>query len=85
MSFRILAKSGVFPPRRVLNAFFACGYDDLDDEVLNWQPFQLTEEEYDRFFEWWRTLYSNSHVEDLGVYSADFSTWFTRAVEAGAS
>jgi hypothetical protein len=81
LTFRIPAERGLFPPRDVANAFFACGYDDLPGEdVLEWEPFDLSEEDYDALLAWWRSIHREARVERLGVDGADFSRWFTRAV-----
>jgi len=86
MSFKILVETGVFPPRGVANSFFACGYDDLPDEnVLEWEPFQLSEDEYIQFFTWWRSRHKTARVDSLGLSNSDFSGWFTRAIDVNAT
>ena len=81
LSFTIPADSGLFPPRDVANAFFACGYDDLPrEQVLEWEPFALTADEYRYLLEWWRAGHPGSRVARLGVRGADFSRWFTAAI-----
>src|SRR4051794_21482851 len=82
-SFRIPAAAGVFPPRDVANAFFACGYDDRrddDDAVLEWEPFELTEDEYRALRVWWQIDHPSAGVDRLGLPSADFSPRFAEAV-----
>jgi hypothetical protein len=82
-SFRIPAAAGVFPPRDIANAFFACGYDDRrddDEAVFEWEPFELTEEEYQALLEWWQVEHPGAHVDRLAVPDADFSPWFSAAV-----
>lgn len=82
LSFRIAADSGLFPPASVINAFFNCGYDDLPgDDVLKWEAFSLTKQEYDSILAWWRTTHPQTRVDGLGVDAADFSAWFSRAVQ----
>lgn len=82
LSFRVVAGSGVFPPPDVLNAFLACGYDDVDDPegVLRWEPFALTPAEYDQLVQWWKTRHPAAGTDRLAVGGADFSDWFARAV-----
>jgi len=81
LSFRIPAERGLFPPRDVANAFFGCGYDDRPGEqILEWAPFCLSEEEYAALLAWWRSAHHGARVERLGVDGADFSRWFSRAV-----
>ena len=80
MSFRISAERGLFPPRDVANSFFACGYDDLpDEEVLEWEPFELSEDEYRSLFEWWEATHPGSRIDRLGLRQAEFSLWFSAA------
>ena len=82
LSFRIIAEHGVFPPRDVLNAFFACGYDDAPrGRVLKWKPFSLTASEYDDLLEWWRSSHPAARVDRMRVRGANFSRWFTRAID----
>ncbi len=53
LSFDFIRKSGLFPPRAVLNSFFLCGVDDAaSDEELEWEPFELGAEEYGQFHAW---------------------------------
>src|SRR5688572_297543 len=81
LSFRIPAEGTVFPPRDVANAFFACGYDDLPDEqVIEWEPFELTPEEYRALLEWWREKHPKARVERLGLRGSNFSRWFSAAI-----
>jgi hypothetical protein len=81
LSFRISAENDLFPPRDVANAFFGCGYDDLPGEdVLEWEPFHLSEEEYVALLAWWRSMRPEARVERLGVNAADFSRWFSFVV-----
>lgn len=85
-SFGIAARSGLFPPREVANAFFACGYDDLHEssggeEVLEWEPFALSASEYDALFVWRRASHPCTRIDALGVNDADFSRWFTTAID----
>ena len=85
-SFGIPAGAGVFPPRDVANAFFACGYDDRwddDEAVLEWEPFELTEGEYRALLEWWQIDHPGARADRLGLPAADFSPWFSAAVLAG--
>jgi hypothetical protein len=80
MSFRIATNAGTFPPRDVANLFFACGYDDLPaEEVLKWEPFELTEHEYQALLGWWQVTHPGARVDRLGMTGADFSRWFTAA------
>jgi hypothetical protein len=81
LSFRIPAGQGLFPPRDVANAFFGCGYDDLPrDDVLEWEPFSLSAEDFDALLGWWRLTHPEARVDRLGVVGADFSRWFSQAV-----
>ncbi|GMU20106.1 MAG: hypothetical protein AMXMBFR13_02060 [Phycisphaerae bacterium] len=81
LSFRIPEERGVFPPRDVANAFFACGYDDLpEEEVLEWEPFELSEGEYRALLAWWQVTHPGARVDRLSVRGSDFSRWFTAAI-----
>ena len=81
LSFRIPAEAGLFPPRDVANSFFACGYDDLpDEEVLEWEPLELSEDEYRALFEWWQVTHPEARVERLGSRGPGFSRWFSKAI-----
>ena len=83
LSFKIPAAAGVFPPRDVANAFFACGYDDTgggEEDVMRWEPFELTEDEYWALLEWWQIEHPGASVDRLGLEGSDFSPWFTAAV-----
>ena len=90
LSFQIVAESGLFPPRDVLNAFFNCGYDDensddvAEEGVLRWEPFALSPEEFDELCRWWREGHPEARTDGLSVRGADFSEWFTRASETEA-
>ena len=81
LSFRIPAGRGVFPPRDIANAFFACGRDDgPGEDLLRWEPFALSDDDYDALLSWWRVAHLNAAVDRLDVSDADYSLWFTRAV-----
>jgi hypothetical protein len=78
LSFRIPEERGLFPPRDVANAFFACGYDDRPQEqVLEWAPFELSEDQYQTLLEWWQATHPGTRVDRLGVRGPDFSAWFS--------
>jgi hypothetical protein len=82
LTFRIAESSKLFPPRDIANAFFACGYDDLPaEQVLEWEPFRLAEDEYRALLEWWLTKHPGALVNRLGVADPDFSRWFGAAVD----
>ena len=86
LSFDICAEAGLFPPHHVANAFFACGYDDLPGEdVLTWEPFQLSADEYAQLLIWWRSHHPFSRVSALGEAGSNFSAWFTSAIYARAA
>lgn len=83
MSFDIVRRSGLFPPRDVLNAFFACGYDDREDgDVLRWSSFALAEADYEAFIAWWLETHAAARADRLDVEDAEFNQWFTRAADA---
>ena len=83
LSFRIPAERGLFPPRDVANSFFACGYDDRAEEaVLEWEPFELSEDEYRAFWDWWQATHAAARVDRLGVPGSDFRAWFAAAVRS---
>jgi hypothetical protein len=83
LSFKIVADSGAFPPPNVLNAFLGCGVDDRADErLLWWVPFVLTAEQHRELLEWWKLDHPEARVRRFSVRDADFSRWFTRAVDS---
>ena len=84
LSFAIPAAAGVFPPRDVANAFFACGYDDTghgEEDVMCWEPFELTADEYRALVEWWQVEHPGACVDRLGLPGPDFSPWFSAACQ----
>lgn len=82
ITFRIPAERGLFPPRDVANAFFGCGYDDLPSEdVLEWEPFSLPEDDYAALFVWWQSVHPDASVQRLGLdEAANFPQWFDLAL-----
>ncbi len=86
LSFRIPRGRGLFLPRDIANAFFACGHDDLpNQDVLEWPPFTLSEEDYRSFFAWWKVSHPDARIDRLGVRGADFASWFRAAVDQPAA
>ena len=75
-SFDTIRESGRFPPIRVLNSFFRCGFDDTDSDVtLHWEPFVLSESEFAEFFRICASRYGPLKLDDLGF--DDDSAWFS--------
>jgi len=82
LSFDIVSKSSTFPPREILNAFFACGYDDgVDESTIHWQPCSLNTMDFNQFFLWWKQIHPDANIDDLGVTTPDFSRWFATAID----
>lgn len=78
MSFDIVRESGLFPPVEVLNSFFRCGIDDAASEVsLRWEPFALTESEYNVFHEACQNSFGKLRID--GLRFEEFSDWFAAA------
>lgn len=96
MSLREAARRGAMPPLEIMNAFMACGRDDIHEEpgcvrfradrldapLLTWEPFELTSEEYDAFLS--RLRAAGTAVEIRAFPAESFGEWFTRCYESGA-
>ncbi len=82
LSFKIVEKSGLFPPLDILNAFLNYGIDDAASEIsINWEPFALTQCEYDEFVKQCRSFIGDFRIDSLGM--TDYASWFsTAALEA---
>jgi hypothetical protein len=82
LSFRIAEAARVFPPRDVANAFFTCGHDDHRadaDVTLCWRPFELSDDEYEAFLQWWREEHPDARIDRFGIRGPEFSKWFSAA------
>ena len=87
MSLRNAVRRGYMPPLEVLNLFTACGYDDVDEDIaympvdrfepatIQWEPFTLTEAEYERLLTHIKQLYPDVRVKSFGA--ASYTEWFT--------
>jgi len=79
LSFEIVERSQLFPPLDILNTFLQCGIDDAASEIsIQWEPFCLTDREYDRFVEHCKAAIGQFKVDDLG--KSDYANWFSEAV-----
>ncbi len=79
MTFDIIRDSKLFPPRDILNSFFECGVDDVEHELqLGWEPFSLSEDQYQQFLKRCVDSFGPLAVESLGA--ASYSPWFCEAV-----
>ena len=67
--FGVIAGSGSFPPRSVLNEFLLVGNDpcDQDGRMQSWRPFALTGDEYREVLEWWTAGHPGDVENSLGV------------------
>ncbi len=78
LSFAIVRKARILPPLGILNSFLQCGIDDiLSDVSLHWEPFCLTEWEYNQFVEYCKASMGGLDVDDLGTH--DYCSWFSKA------
>ena len=88
-SLRNAVKDGAMPPLHVFDAFMACGIDDVPDEIglfdldvkqipgggtMEWEPFELTEKEYESLLRHIRSLGHEFEVKDFGV--STYQEWF---------
>lgn len=87
MSLRGAVARAKFPTRFILNDFFRCGRDDVDQKlgcfevdingaVMHWPPFELTHSEYDAFI---RSLRDAGYAFEItSLDAATFGEWFCR-------
>ena len=87
MSLRLAVSRGRFPPLSVLNDFFRCGHDaveqglacfevDRNGAVITWDPFELTQAEYDHFVEALRSAGIVVQITDTDAET--YHDWFNR-------
>lgn len=80
--FGEVESSNYFPPRVFLNEFLMQGNDpcDQDGRMDNWQPFEVSDDEYISVLNWWiENKSSNAKVEDLGVNN--WNDWAVELIE----
>jgi hypothetical protein len=71
--FGAIGPSGFFPPRTFLNEFFMAGSDPVDQDgllkkLLNlWQPFSLSDDEYEEIKAWWVAHHPGAVEDSLGA------------------
>lgn len=67
--FGVIGRTGYFPPRQFLNEFLMIGNDpcDQDGRMDRWQPFTLSQDEYDQVKWWWAAGHHGAVASDLGV------------------
>ena len=83
-------KKGAIPPLAIFNDFMSCGVDDMDHDSVcldvedknfnaasvNWEPFELTESEYEKFLSYIRKSGESVEVKDYNV--STYQEWFEK-------
>ncbi len=79
--FGIIDSSKFFPPRELLNTFLFRGSDpcDQDARMDSWEPFELSEDEFDLLFSWWKCAHKHSVVDALSC--DNWSDWSVEIIE----
>jgi hypothetical protein len=67
--FGAIGLSGYFPPRQFLNEFLMKGFDscDQDRQMSDWQPFAVTDEDYQEIKAWWVADHEGAIEDRLGT------------------
>lgn len=81
--FGIVDASDYFPTKNLLNQFFELGYDpcDQDGQMGTWDPFELTEKEFEIIVAWWLQDHPNARIDSLGAKV--WSEWSYEIIEMG--
>lgn len=76
--FRTVELSSFFPPRCILNQYFAIGRDVADlDNAITWEPFTVSAATYKSLWLWWQQSgHSEAIVDPLGAHS--WRQWVSR-------
>lgn len=79
--FGLVAASGCFPPRPLLNEFLAQGCDpcDQDGRMESWPPFALSDAQYLLVSEQWIATHPGATVDALGV--GCWADWASKIIE----
>lgn len=79
--FGLVAGSGCFPPRPLLNQFLAQGCDpcDQDGRMEAWQPFALSELDYLLVRDEWMARHPGARVDALGAVC--WADWAEQIIE----
>lgn len=89
LSFRIIRRVRLFPPRCLLNDFLKSGVDNIVDDMdgnadcgkaMEWEPFELSEEEFKSFHSWCCLEFGPS-LDERQLGATSIAIWFDRASE----